>query len=76
MIADVNLFGVFFDVALITALVAVAALTLLRRLLAAAGAYRWVWHPALVDLGAFLVLWFALAVVVTRFQEYLVYLLG
>jgi hypothetical protein len=76
VIADVNLFGVFFDVALITALVAVAALTLLRRLLAAAGAYRWVWHPALVDLGAFLVIWFALAVVVTRFKEYLVYLLG
>jgi len=76
MIADVNLFGVFFDVALITALVAVAALTLLRRLLAAAGAYRWVWHPALVDLGAFLVLWFALAVVAARFQDHLVFLLG
>ena len=76
MIADVNLFGVFFDVALITALAAVAALSLLRRLLAAAGAYRWVWHPALVDLGAFLVLWFALAVLATRFREHLVYLLG
>jgi hypothetical protein len=66
----------FFDVALITALVAVAALILLRRLLAVFGAYQWVWHPALVDLGAFLVIWFALAVVVSRFQEYLVYLLG
>ena len=76
MIADVNLFGMLFDVALITALGAVAALTLLRRLLAAAGAYRWVWHPALVDLAAFLVLWFALAVLATRFREYLVYLLG
>ena len=76
MIADVNLFGVFFDVALITALVAVAALTILRRLLSATGAYRWVWHPALVDLGAFLVLWFALAVLATRFREHLVYLLG
>jgi len=76
MIADVNLFGMFFDVALVTALVALAALTVLRRVLAAIGAYRWVWHPALVDLGAFAVLWFALAVVATRFQEYLVHLLG
>jgi hypothetical protein len=76
VIADVNLFGVFFDVALITALIAVAVLTILHRLLAAIGAYRWVWHPALVDLGAFLVIWFALAVLATRFQESLVNLFG
>lgn len=76
MIADVNLFGMFFDVALITALVAVAALTFLRRLLVATGVYRWVWHPGLLDLGVFLLLWFAVAVLATRFKEYLVYLLG
>jgi len=76
MITDVNLFGMFVDVALVTALVALAALTVLRRLLAAIGAYRWVWHPALVDLGLFAVLWFALAVVATRFQDFLVHLLG
>ena len=76
MIADVNLFGLFFDVALITALVAVAALTILRRVLVAIGAYRWVWHPPLVDLALFAVLWLAFAVAATHFQEYLVYLLG
>jgi len=76
MIADVNLFGMLFDVALITALVALAALSVLRRLLAAVGAYRWVWHPALVDLGVFVLLWFALAVVAARFQDHLVFLLG
>ncbi|WP_280155774.1 DUF1656 domain-containing protein [Piscinibacter sp. XHJ-5] len=76
MIADINLFGLFFDVALITALVAVAALTILRRVLVALGAYRWVWHPPLVDLALFAVLWLALALAATHFQEHLVYLLG
>ena len=76
MITDVNLFGLFCDVALITALVALAALTLLRCVLVAAGAYRWVWHPPLVDLALFGVLWLALAVAATHFQDYLVYLLG
>ncbi|HEX6704126.1 MAG TPA: DUF1656 domain-containing protein [Albitalea sp.] len=76
MIADVNLFGLFFDVALITAFVALAALTVLRRLLVAVGAYRWVWHPPLIDLALFGVLWLAVAVAATQFQEYLVYLLG
>ena len=76
MIADINLFGLYFDIGLITALVALAALTILRRVLVAAGAYRWVWHPRLVDLALFGVLWLALAVATTHFQDYLVYLLG
>jgi hypothetical protein len=76
MISDINLFGIFFDVALVTALAAVVALTVLRRLLAATGVYRWVWHPPLVDLALFAVLWWSLAAVATHFQEYLVTLLG
>jgi hypothetical protein len=76
MIADVNLFGMLFDVALMTALLAVAALVLLRRLLATIGAYRWVWHPPLVDLGLFAVLWFAFAVALTCIQDHLVGLIG
>lgn len=76
MIADVNLFGMLFDVALATALVALVALAILRRVLAALGAYRWVWHPALVDLGLFALLWFALAAAATRYQGVLVSLLG
>ena len=76
MIADINLFGLFFDVALVTALVAAAALAVLRRILVATGAYRWVWHPPLVDLALFAVLWLACAVAATHFQEYLVPLLG
>jgi len=76
MIADVNLFGLFFDVALITALVALAALTILRRVLVAAGAYRWIWHPPLFDLALFALLWFALAVGASRFDGVLVNLIG
>ena len=76
MISDLNVFGLFFDVALITALVAVAALTILRRVLRAAGAYRWVWNPPLVDLALFGVLWLALATAANHFQEYLVNLIG
>jgi hypothetical protein len=76
VIADINLFGLFFDVALITALVAVAALMVLRRFLAATGAYRWVWHPPLVDLALFAVLWLAFAAAASHFQEYLALLLG
>jgi hypothetical protein len=76
VIADINLFGLYVDVALVTALVAIAGLTVLRRLLAALGAYRWVWHPPLVDLALFVLLWLALAVAATHFQEHLVPLLG
>jgi hypothetical protein len=76
MIADINLFGMLFDVALVTALVAAAALAVLRRILVATNAYRWVWHPPLVDLALFGVLWLALAVAAVHFQDRLVPLLG
>jgi protein-S-isoprenylcysteine O-methyltransferase Ste14 len=76
MIADINLFGVFVDVALVTALVAAAALAILHRVLAATGAYRWVWHPPLFNLALFAVLWLASAVAATHFQDYLANLLG
>ncbi len=76
MIADINLFGMFIDVALVTALLACAALVTLHRLLAAAGAYRWVWHPPLFDLALFFVLWLASALATAHFQDYLINLLG
>jgi hypothetical protein len=76
MIADVNLFGVFVDVALVTAVVAAALWLGVVRILAAIGAYRWVWHPPLVDLALFVVLWSGLAAAAVRFQEHLARLLG
>lgn len=33
----------------------------MRRLLAFAGAYRWIWHPALFDLALYVLLLYALA---------------
>ena len=76
MIADLNVFGLFVDVALVTALLAAGALMCLRRVLVAIGAYRWVWHPPLVDLALFAVLWLAFAAAATRFQDHLAPLLG
>jgi hypothetical protein len=57
VITEVNLFGVFINAGLVSAATAVLLLTALRRLLDAAGAYRWVWHPALVDVALFVLLW-------------------
>jgi hypothetical protein len=57
MNADINLFGVFVDTGLVTALVAGTATLLARKLFARAGLYRHVWHPALVDGAVFVVAW-------------------
>ena len=57
MIAEVNLFGVFINAGIVSAAMAALLLAVLRRLLTAAGAYRWVWHPALVDVALFVLLW-------------------
>ena len=57
MIADTNLFGIFMDTGLATALVAAVLTLLVRKLLASAGLYRHMWHPALVDVATFVVLW-------------------
>lgn len=76
MIADVNLFGMFMDVALATALIAAAVLGLVHRVLRAVGGYRWIWHPPLFHLALFFVLWLALSRSATHFQTYLVHLFG
>ncbi|MDB5859949.1 MAG: hypothetical protein JWQ76_3638 [Ramlibacter sp.] len=54
---DVNLFGLFVNGGMAAAVLAVGATLGLRRLLATAGAYAWVWHPALADLALFVLLW-------------------
>ena len=75
MLADINLFGVFVDVRLATAAVALLLLMPVRRLLGALGAYRVVWHPALVDVALFVLLWGATASIAlalpSRFVAYL-----
>ena len=57
MIAETNLFGVFFSGVLTAAFVAFLMLFVLRRVLQRVGFYRLVWHPHLVDLALFTILW-------------------
>ncbi|SEK08153.1 Protein of unknown function [Variovorax sp. OK605] len=53
---EANLYGVYLPWLLLLAGGALACAWATRRLLAWAGAYRWVWHPALFDLALY-VLW-------------------
>ncbi len=76
MLADINLFGVFVDVRFATAVVALLLVMPVRRVLGALGAYRVVWHPALVDLALFVLLWGATASIALVLPSRLVSYLG
>jgi protein-S-isoprenylcysteine O-methyltransferase Ste14 len=62
MIGEFAIDGVYLSSVLVSAVIALAAAFVLRRVLSWAGAYRFVWHPALFDTALFVILW---AVVVT-----------
>ena len=57
MIGEVDLFGVLVSSVVVTALIALVATTVVRRLLSWAGFYRFVWHPALCDTALFVIVW-------------------
>jgi protein-S-isoprenylcysteine O-methyltransferase Ste14 len=57
MIGEFDVQGVFLSAVLVSALIALAISFCVRRLLAWAGAYRFVWHPALFDTALFIILW-------------------
>jgi len=57
MIADTNIFGVFFSGALTAASIASIVLLILRHVLRRIGFYRLVWHGNLVDIALFTILW-------------------
>lgn len=65
MTGEYNIDGVFLSSVLVSAVVALVAAFVLRRVLSWAGAYRFVWHPALFDTALFVILW-AAAVVLVR----------
>jgi protein AaeX len=55
MIGEISIGGVYVPSLLIWGLVALALNLVLRRLLAAIGFYRLVWHRALFDLALFII---------------------
>jgi hypothetical protein len=65
MIGEYNIDGVFLSSVLVSAVAALVAAFVLRRVLSWAGAYRFVWHPALFDTALFVILW-AAAVALVR----------
>ena len=69
MIAEISIFGVFFSGVLATACLAVIALLIVRRLLLKVGFYQLVWHPHLVDLAFFTILWATTAMIMPALAE-------
>ncbi|MBB6187871.1 DUF1656 domain-containing protein [Rhodanobacter sp. MP7CTX1] len=57
MLDEVNFLGIYFSGALVAAGVAWLVLMIVRRLLRWVGFYRLIWHPALVDIALFGILW-------------------
>lgn len=57
MLDEVNFLGIYFSGALVAAGVAWVVLMIVRRLLRWIGFYRLIWHPALVDIALFGILW-------------------
>ncbi|WP_184717805.1 DUF1656 domain-containing protein [Caulobacter sp.] len=63
MTGELNIDGVFLSSVLVSAVLALAASFVLRRVLSKVGAYRFVWHPALFDTALFVILWAAIVAV-------------
>ena len=57
MIGELDLDGIFVSPVVVSAVIALAATIALRRILALAGLYRVVWHPALFDTAFFVIVW-------------------
>lgn len=76
MLAEVNLFGIFINAGLVSAVLAGVLLLPLRKALMFIGAYRLVWHPALVDLALFTLLWGGVAFTASALDLRLLALLG
>ncbi len=76
MIAEISLFGVLVNVGLVSAVLAGVLLIPLRKALTFIGAYRLVWHPALVDFALFTLLWGGVAFASTALDVRLLALLG
>jgi hypothetical protein len=56
MIGEINIFGVLFPPLLVWVGIALLLSTVLRRVLNAAGLYRFIWHRPLFDLSLLVIL--------------------
>lgn len=61
MSGEVNLSGLYIPWLMVLALGTWPVLWVVRRLLAATGFYRWVWHPPLFDTALYVLLLFVLS---------------
>jgi hypothetical protein len=68
MIGEISLYGIYVPWLLLMALLALALSRALSYLLARAGFYRLVWHPALFDFAMFIIV---LGAVSTFFSKWL-----
>lgn len=66
MIGEVNLFGVLFPPLLVWLMLALLLSFPLRRGLAAAGLYRFIWHRPLFDLALLVLLTWAVSLAASR----------
>lgn len=64
MIGEASFYGVF-----IPWLMLLALFFVVRRLLATAGLYRWVWHPALFDIAFYCLLLYGLTYATSLLQR-------
>ncbi len=67
MIGEIDIFGVLFPPLLVWVGVALVLSMLLRRALAGAGLYRFIWHRPLFDFSLLVILTGLVSLVMTRF---------
>ena len=67
MIEELHIFGVYMPAALVWAVLAVMLTFLLRGLLLRLPLHRILWHPALLELTLFLLIWLGLAALADGF---------
>ena len=68
MIGEASFYGLYVPWLMLLAGAALLALWGVRRLLAATGVYRWVWHPALFDMALYLLLLYGLSRLTAHLQ--------
>lgn len=61
MIEEIHLWGIYIPAALLWAVVSVVLVYLLRLPIQRLPLYRFLWHPALLDLAAFVLVWWGLS---------------